>query len=738
MNFRSTLFNGLLTSVGMLITIGLMAQTASLQVVHNSADLAASTVDVRVNGDFPDESYDDLEFRSATPFLDVPAGVDLEVTINPSTSVDDSEALYTETFNLADGETYQVVASGIVSELGYDPAPDFSLEVFAGAREASSMMGNTDVLVNHGSTDAPTVDVREPFLNTTLVDDISYPEFQGYLELGTANYTVEVTTADGSTVVQTYAAPLEDLGLEGAAVTVFASGFLDPSANSDGPAFGLFASTPSGGELVALPTVAAGDEPCTAMELSTDGSTMMVNNESATTAADEVIPEGTENCGSDNQSWCSFGDEPVLNNTLWFTFTAPESGSVMVNTCSENNTVDTQLAVYEAGDCNDFSTFSLVSANDDAPFCGSGGSNFASTTTACGLTAGETYYVQVDGYEGASGDIEISAMATECTARAQIIHNAADLAAATVDVRVNGEFPDESYDDLEFRTATPFLDVPANVDLNVTVNGPDSQDDSEALFSTNVNFIPGATYIIVARGIVSESGYDPGADEAPFGLSVRAPAAEASPDETIYTLVQHGVTDAPAVDVLTPAVPDPLVDGLEYPNFDGYLAIPEDNYQLDVTTDDQSTTVASFIAPLADLELSGTALTVCASGFLDPSANSDGPAFGLWVALPSGGPLVELSNVTGVDEVRSLDQLSVFPNPATTQIQVNYSLNTNAELSMDLYSVTGKLVRSQDLGTQPAGGNIVRMDISDVESGMYMLRMNIDGEQLVKRVQVVR
>ena len=45
--------------------------------------------------------------------------------------------------------------------------------------------GNVDVLVHHGSTDAPTVDVVETGVGAgTLVDDISYTEFQGYLELG--------------------------------------------------------------------------------------------------------------------------------------------------------------------------------------------------------------------------------------------------------------------------------------------------------------------------------------------------------------------------------------------------------------------------------------------------------------------------------------------------------------------------------------------------------------------------
>ena len=39
----------------------------------------------------------------------------------------------------------------------------------------------------------------------------------------------------------------------GASGVVVASGFLDPTSNSNGEAFGLFVALPSGGDLVALP-----------------------------------------------------------------------------------------------------------------------------------------------------------------------------------------------------------------------------------------------------------------------------------------------------------------------------------------------------------------------------------------------------------------------------------------------------------------------------------------------------
>ena len=49
----------------------LNAQTARLQVIHNSADVAADQVDVYLNGTL---LLDNFAFRTATPFIDAPAG----------------------------------------------------------------------------------------------------------------------------------------------------------------------------------------------------------------------------------------------------------------------------------------------------------------------------------------------------------------------------------------------------------------------------------------------------------------------------------------------------------------------------------------------------------------------------------------------------------------------------------------------------------------------------------------
>ncbi|HPF11908.1 MAG TPA: DUF4397 domain-containing protein [Flavobacteriaceae bacterium] len=231
----------------------LVFSQARVQVIHNSADAAAAEVDVYLDDVL---AVDNFAFRTATPFIDFPADVEVVIGIAPPNSSSASDAIATFPVTLMDGETYVVVADGIVSLTGYDPAPPFGLEVYPMGREAATTGTNTDVLVHHGSTDAPTVDVAEVGVGAgTIVDDLAYTDFQGYLELPTNDYTLEIQDASGTTAVAQFSAPLSTLGLDGAALVVVASGFLDPSNNSDGPAFGLWVALPSGGDMVELPPV---------------------------------------------------------------------------------------------------------------------------------------------------------------------------------------------------------------------------------------------------------------------------------------------------------------------------------------------------------------------------------------------------------------------------------------------------------------------------------------------------
>jgi len=541
------------------------AQTARVQVIHNSPDLAAQQVDVYINGTI---ALDNFAFRTATPFIDLPAHAPITIDVAPASSTSVSETLSTTTTTLTAGETYIIVANGIVSPTGYSVAPNFTLSVYSGGREGTPVLTNTDVLVAHGSPDAPTVDVVETGVGAgTIVNNLSYGSFSNYLELETANYVLDIKDETGTVTVARYSAPLSDLFLQSDAITVVASGFLNPAANSDGPAFGLWVATAAGGNLIQLP-----------------------------------------------------------------------------------------------------------------PF-------------------------------------------VEPTARLQVIHNSPDAIAAEVDVYVNGTL---TLDNFAFRTATPFIDVPAGVALSIDVAPGNSTSATESIYNLTTTLADGETYIAIANGIVSPTGYSVAPN---FALSVFAQGREAASDPTeTDVLVNHGSPDAPTVDVVETGVgAGTIVNDISYPQFAGYLELPNLDFVLDVRDVTGTTTVASYLAPLQTLNLDGAAITVIASGFLNPAANSDGPAFGLWVATAAGGNLIQLPTAPLSVNENNLENIRIYPNPANSIINIDIPFSYDNSKAR-LFDVNGRSIKEVS--------SVNSIDVTGLGSGIYMLSLEIDNTVINKKIVI--
>lgn len=231
------------------------AQTTKLQVIHNCADAAADSVDIYLGNTL---LFNNFAFRTASPFQDVPTGVPLLIGVAPKNSMSVNDTFFNVTLTLDATKKYVVVANGIESATGYTPGRStvpFRLSVFDQARLTSATTGNTDILVVHGSTDAPMVDVKAG--TSTLVDNISFGEFcsTGYLSVPESDYVLDVTTSAGTTIVKRYSAPLATLNLGDSAITVLASGFLDSTVNSNGKNFGLWVALRNGGNLIPLPAL---------------------------------------------------------------------------------------------------------------------------------------------------------------------------------------------------------------------------------------------------------------------------------------------------------------------------------------------------------------------------------------------------------------------------------------------------------------------------------------------------
>ncbi|XQP84042.1 MAG: DUF4397 domain-containing protein [Candidatus Pollutiaquabacter aromativorans] len=793
--FRSLVLSLLLATAGSVAN----AQTAELQVIHNCADPVADSVDVYVDGLI---AIDNFAFRNATGFLTLPAGVDIHVGIAPKTSTSVSDTLVNYTINLASGQRYVAIASGVLNPGSFAANPDgratgFNLLVRDNIRDAAASSGEVDFIVLHGATDAPTVDVIPQSSATALVAGAAYTDITSYLTVPAAAYRLNITPAgDNSTIVASYNVDLSTLG--GGAAVVFASGFLNPAANQNGPAFGLFAALPNGTVVefslntnARVQVIHNAADPAAAVVDVYGNSDPLIPDFAFRTATPFIdVPAGVDiTIGIAPGTSTSVNDTiPGLSTTVNLTagqtyvviangVTAPGSfatnpdgrpinfGLFLKTTVRESATDGSNVDFFVLHGATDAPTVDVIPQSSAAPLVDNaaygditGYLSVPASQYFLNITPGSdnstivaSYNVDLSSLGGgsavvfASGFLDpaanqngeafgiyaalangtVVAFPLNTNARVQVIHNSADPAAAVVDVYGNSN---PLIPDFAFRTATPFIDVPAGVDITIGIAPGTSTSVNDTIpgLSTTVNLTAGQSYVVIANGVTAPASFAVNPDGRPtsFALYVKPAVREAGTDGgNVDFFAFHGATDAPTVDVIARGVAT-LVDDAAYGDFTGYLSVPAALYTLDVTPAAGSPVVASFAADLSTL--GGGSAVVFASGFLDPTTNQNGEAFGLFAAL-ANGTVVPFTNTTGIDESNIRFATGIFPNPANNRIQVGLQVKNAANAQVQVTDVTGRIVLNRQ--AYLVDNQLLSLDIDQLPGGVYNLTV-MEGSSL--------
>ncbi|MFA7330146.1 MAG: T9SS type A sorting domain-containing protein [Candidatus Delongbacteria bacterium] len=69
-----------------------------------------------------------------------------------------------------------------------------------------------------------------------------------------------------------------------------------------------------------------------------------------------------------------------------------------------------------------------------------------------------------------------------------------------------------------------------------------------------------------------------------------------------------------------------------------------------------------------------------------------------------------------------------WPNPFNPATTVSYRLTRSADVRLALYDLQGRLVRTLVDAARPTGEHVLRVDGSDLASGLYLLELRLDGQ----------
>jgi hypothetical protein len=347
-----------------------------------------------------------------------------------------------------------------------------------------------------------------------------------------------------------------------------------------------------------------------------------------------------------------------------------------------------------------------VFLNDDSSSIGSMGTSYMFTNVPAGTHVAGVQAVYSTGFSDIiTIEFEMEAP-DEQFARAQIIHNSVDETVSLVDIFVNGEI---FLTDVGSRQATAFMDVPAAVDLEIHI-APAGEAIENSVGPFELNLTPYETYVIVASGNVGETN-DPA---AAFNLFVYDQGREAARNvSNTDVMVFHGVTDAPAVTIFEQTIDNGMIF-IEYGEFSDYLALPTQDYILEIRDADGIELIASFKAPLASMGYESEAVVIVASGFLNSDDNNT--AFGLWLADVDGGELIELNILVNADEVSMFDNyINMFPNPANNLVNLQ-SISKMTEIRM--IDMSGRLVFSENIDS-----DMHQFDAGQFNNGIYIIQV---------------
>jgi len=322
-------------------------------------------------------------------------------------------------------------------------------------------------------------------------------------------------------------------------------------------------------------------------------------------------------------------------------------------------------------------------------------------------------------------------------AKVQFIHNAADPLIEKLHVLLNEQLIASG---LPFRGATPFIDVPSNKNLTLIITSSRNvSGQRRAQVSLPIRFEAGKSYVLFINGVLSPNSFDNRVNQnIKINLYSLPNARTTSQGGKGYVdiVAFQGATDVPAIDVFMPQLQQNVVEKLDYTKLTDYVSLPAlaGRIQMDVATTQQGTKIASYVGDLSIY--AGQAITIFASGFLQPANNRSGLPFGLFIAQPNGKvvPIERLNMVAENrnDVLKDSIRVGVVLNSANEVITISSETWTEEQVQISWCDLHGRVLKVQ--GAVPFQQTIAIEVPCDLPKAQYWMIVRQKNKYFTKQV----
>lgn len=121
------------------------------------------------------------------------------------------------------------------------------------------------------------------------------------------------------------------------------------------------------------------------------------------------------------------------------------------------------------------------------------------------------------------------------------------------------------------------------------------------------------------------------------------------------------------------------------------------------------------------------------------SALQEGLGFSLSFLASTPMVRLHLSEVAvGLAELTSsYTQFSAYPNPANSELHLAFDLDRSSAVNIELFDPSGRMVRTNFQGRLSVGPHLLTIPVSDLSTGLYLIKCTVNGVTSAIRVQVI-
>jgi hypothetical protein len=97
---------------------------------------------------------------------------------------------------------------------------------------------------------------------------------------------------------------------------------------------------------------------------------------------------------------------------------------------------------------------------------------------------------------------------------------------------------------------------------------------------------------------------------------------------------------------------------------------------------------------------------------------------------------IEIGSSVDVNQNHPMEGLSVYPNPAKGKLYIDFGDNKTKDVKIEIYDIMGKMVRKY--GTEEITGTTFIAEISDLDQGIYLMKIGALGITVTKKFIIER